>query len=62
MVRRMCSKVGHPVRRLVRTRIGPLRDPQLRPGTWRSLTFDEVRTLYQAAIEQTPNRPSGRPD
>jgi 23S rRNA pseudouridine2605 synthase len=62
MVRRMCSKVGHPVRRLVRTRIGPLRDPQLRPGTWRSLTFDEVRSLYQAALDQTSDRPTSGPD
>ena len=31
-VRRMCSAVGHPVRRLVRTRIGPVRDPNLPPG------------------------------
>jgi 23S rRNA pseudouridine2605 synthase len=50
MVRRMCSAVGHPVRRLVRTRIGPLRDPKLRPGTWRSLTPEEVRALYAAAL------------
>ncbi len=31
-VRRMCAAVGHPVRRLVRTRIGPLRDQHLAPG------------------------------
>jgi 23S rRNA pseudouridine2605 synthase len=41
--------VGHPVERLVRTAIGPLRDTQLRPGTWRSLTIEEVRSLYEAA-------------
>ena len=29
-VRRMCAAVGHPVERLVRTAIGPLRDPELR--------------------------------
>jgi len=51
-VRRMCETVGHPVRRLVRTRIGPLADPQLRPGTWRDLTRDEVRALERAAVEQ----------
>ena len=51
MVRRMCSTVGHPVRRLVRTRIGPLRDQRLAPGEWRSLTGDEVRALYAAAAE-----------
>jgi 23S rRNA pseudouridine2605 synthase len=48
-VRRMCEAVGHPVRRLVRTRIGPLRDPALEPGVWRALTLDEVRTLERAA-------------
>lgn len=48
-VRRMCEAVGHPVRRLVRTRIGPLRDPALEPGLWRALTIDEVRTLERAA-------------
>ena len=48
-VRRMCEAVGHPVVRLVRTRIGPLRDPQLAPGEWRVLTQDEVRALERAA-------------
>lgn len=50
MVRRMCSAVGHPVRRLVRTRIGSLRDSRLRPGSWRPLTTDEVRRLYADAL------------
>ena len=53
MVRRMCSAVGHPVRRLVRTRIGPLRDARLAPGTWRSLDAAEVRALYAAALGKT---------
>ena len=48
-VRRMCEAVGHPVRRLVRTRIGPLSDHSLQPGQWRPLTQDEVRTLERAA-------------
>lgn len=48
-VRRMCEAVGHPVRRLVRTRIGPLRDAALAPGAWRALTIDEVRSLERAA-------------
>jgi 23S rRNA pseudouridine2605 synthase len=47
-VRRMCEAVGHPVTRLVRTRIGPLRDRRLRPGTWRHLTAAEVRDLARA--------------
>jgi 23S rRNA pseudouridine2605 synthase len=60
MVRRMCSTVGHPVIRLVRTRIGPLRDPTLAPGTWRALTPDEVRKLYAAGTNIEENTaPSG---
>lgn len=49
LVRRMCDAVGHPVRRLVRTRIGPLGDTRLRPGSWRELEQAEVRALYEAA-------------
>jgi 23S rRNA pseudouridine2605 synthase len=48
-VRRMCEAVGHPVKRLVRTRIGPLTDPHLAPGAWRVLTTAEVRDLERAA-------------
>jgi 23S rRNA pseudouridine2605 synthase len=48
-VRRMLEVVGHPVRRLVRTRIGPLVDHTLTPGAWRDLTIDEVRALYAAS-------------
>jgi len=44
-IRRMCEKVGHPVVRLVRTRIGPLTDRQLKPGEWRPLTTAELRAL-----------------
>lgn len=52
-VRRMCETVGHPVRRLVRTRIGPLRDSRLKPGQWRELTIEEVRALSEA-VDQGP--------
>jgi 23S rRNA pseudouridine2605 synthase len=48
-VRRMCAAVGHPVRRLVRTRIGTLRDTGLSPGRWRLLTGSEVRALAGSA-------------
>jgi 23S rRNA pseudouridine2605 synthase len=47
-VRRMCEAVGHPVRRLVRTRIGPVSDHTLGPGAWRPLRLAEVRALYAA--------------
>ena len=56
MVRRMCEAVGHPVRRLVRTRIASLRDPRLAPGKWRQLTTREIRSLYESSHrnEQAP--------
>jgi 23S rRNA pseudouridine2605 synthase len=56
-VRRMCEAVGHPVRRLVRIRIGPLSDRQLRPGDWRPLSRGEVRRLYEAATPDAANPP-----
>ena|SRR5947207_6345138 len=51
-VRRMCEAIGHPVIRLVRTRIGPIADRRLAPGEWRLLTTDEVRALARAASER----------
>ena len=48
-VRRMCEAVGHPVRRLVRTRIGPLTDTSLQAGEWRPLEPEEVAALARAA-------------
>jgi 23S rRNA pseudouridine2605 synthase len=48
-VRRMCDAIGHPVQRLVRTRIGPLTDRRLPPGAWRPLTPSEIRGLSEAA-------------
>jgi 23S rRNA pseudouridine2605 synthase len=51
-VRRMCEAVGHPVRRLVRTRFGPLRDQRLAPGQWRPLTQTEIRALYAAVKKE----------
>ncbi|HEX9260602.1 MAG TPA: pseudouridine synthase [Acidimicrobiales bacterium] len=50
-VRRMCEAVGHPVERLVRVRIGPLRDRDLAPGQWRTLTVKELRALHDAVHE-----------
>jgi len=47
-VRRMFEAVGHPVRRLVRTGVGPLVLGHLRPGTFRRLSLDELRALYRA--------------
>ena len=51
-VRRMCEAIGHPVRRLVRTRIGPISDRSLEPGEWREWTTDE-RNAMVAAVAST---------
>jgi pseudouridine synthase len=48
-VRRMCEAVGHPVRSLTRTRIGPITDRRLAPGEWRELRADEITALRSAA-------------
>ena len=57
-VRRMCEAVGHPVLRLVRTRIGPVADRRLAPGRWRPLTVEEVRALEEAAAGPPPPEPA----
>lgn len=44
-VRRLFGAVGHPVRRLVRVRLGPLALDGLRPGAWRALSLEEVDAL-----------------
>lgn len=48
-VRRMFDAVGHSVRELTRVRFGPLRLSGVRPGEWRYLTPDEIRSLKRAA-------------
>ena len=58
-VRRMGEAVGHPVRRLVRVRIGPLVDRTLAPGQWRPLTSEEVRALAAAVAASGGPRGDG---
>ena len=48
-VRRMFEMVGHPVRRLARIAIGPVRVGRLKPGTVRRMSPTEVRSLFKAA-------------
>lgn len=45
IVRRLMEAVGHPVERLVRTQIGPVRLGSLRPGQTRELTRKELGAL-----------------
>jgi 23S rRNA pseudouridine2605 synthase len=44
-VRRIFDAVGHPVRRLVRERLGPIALGDLAPGAWRELTAREANAL-----------------
>ncbi len=48
-VRRMLEAVGLPVRRLIRTRVGPVRLGRMKAGELRDLSHDEVRDLYRTA-------------
>ncbi|MBE7186762.1 pseudouridine synthase [Jatrophihabitans endophyticus] len=49
IVRRMLDEVGHPVSRLVRTRIGPVHLGGQRAGTTRPLTRAELADLHRLA-------------
>lgn len=48
-VRRMCNAIGHPVRRLKRVAMGPLRLGELSLGAVRALSESQVQALRQAA-------------
>ncbi len=52
-IRRMCEAVGCKVQRLIRTRIGKIRDPHLPQGAWRHLTPAEVLSLREDALSST---------
>tara|TARA_B100001750_G_C15085785_1_gene388198 strand:- start:43 stop:573 length:531 start_codon:yes stop_codon:yes gene_type:complete len=47
-IRRMLEKVGHPVKRLRRTQIGPIKLSGLRVGYWRDLMPQEIANLQKA--------------
>lgn len=47
-IREMFLRIGHPVQRLRRAAIGPLRDPHLAPGKYRELSDGEVEHLRRS--------------
>jgi 23S rRNA pseudouridine2605 synthase len=51
IVRRLLAEVGHPVERLVRTAIGPVRLGGQRAGTARPLTREELAGLHRLVDE-----------
>jgi 23S rRNA pseudouridine2605 synthase len=46
IVRRVFDALGHPVQRLVRTRVGPVRLGGQRPGEIREITGKQLQRLY----------------
>jgi 23S rRNA pseudouridine2605 synthase len=52
IVRRMMEEVGHPVTRLVRTAVGPIRLGDLRPGGFRHLSNAEIAALFKAVGDE----------
>jgi pseudouridine synthase len=49
-IRRMLARIGHPVKRLRRVQVGPLKLKGLRAGEWRLLTSNELVALKRAAF------------
>jgi len=54
-IRRMCESVGHPVKRLIRSRIGPIVDRSLRPGSFRELTNQELKSIRKVLLKDFSN-------
>jgi 23S rRNA pseudouridine2605 synthase len=52
IVRRLLTEAGHPVQRLVRTAVGPVKLGDLPPGQLRRLSRTEVAALYAAAAAE----------
>lgn len=48
-IREVAKALGHPVRKLERVRIGPIKLGHLKPGRWRHLNLVEVQRLKAAS-------------
>ena len=53
IVRRMMDEVGHPVTRLIRTAVGPIRLGDMRPGGFRHLNAGEIAALFRAVGDES---------
>jgi 23S rRNA pseudouridine2605 synthase len=56
-IREMCSRIGLPVSRIIRVRIGTLLLGTLKPGKWRPLTQEEIDSLKRTAL-RSDTRPT----
>ena len=59
-VRKMFEAIGHPVERLRRVAIGPIRDAKLNPGDFRELSEEEIAALRRHAATR-PDVNTSRP-
>ncbi len=59
IVRRMLERVGYPVIKLTRTRIGPLQVKGIAPGAWREATAGELAQLREALLLDGEGKPAG---
>ncbi len=57
-IRRMFERTGHPVKKLRRVQLGPLRLKGLRVGEWRELDSVELAILKRAAYRDVKKRSS----
>ncbi len=56
IVKRFLAHFGHPVVKLRRVALGPLKLGKLPPGKWRDLTEGELRQLFSAVGLKYPSR------
>ena len=52
-IRRMFELIGHPVSKLKRVAIGPIRDSALTPGAYRQLADAEVAALMRLSKKKS---------
>jgi pseudouridine synthase len=58
-IRRVAASLGHPVRQLIRQRIGPIELGELKTGSWRYLTDREVAELRRGTGLDAPAAKGG---
>lgn len=54
-IREIGISIGLPVKRIIRRRIGPVEVGQLKPGEWRRLTSQEIKSLKNLQKSKKPN-------
>ena len=60
-IREMFFQIGHPVQKLRRVAIGPLKAPELEPGALRELSEKEVEKLLKSARGPQEKKPAPKP-